>query len=167
MALRRKSSLFAAGTTVPASRSRAELEDIVAKYSQTDAAAEYSYGTSGNVAAVQFAVNTPLGRRRVRFSMNLPTRAEFNKSTSRRRSAPTFDTWLDKETRRLWRCLVLQVKARFIELAMNLPGENFDTIFLAHIVGTSGVTVYEALTAKGDGLSPLLLCPNAEARSTL
>ena len=62
--------------------------------------------------------------------------------------------WADQENRRRWRCLHLAIKAKLEAVATKIF--TFEEEFLAHIVTSEGITIYETLrqAENGRGLLP-------------
>jgi hypothetical protein len=151
---------YAEGTTVSPAKSRMEIEELVMKRAGRDA--EFSFGQAAGMAAIQFVANN----RRVRFSLPMPTGEEAAKGAKRKNSwqPPSKEKiaeWLDAETRRRWRCLLLTIKAKFEVVETGI--ESFDEAFLANIVSAGGQTVYERiLAATIDGQK--LLAPVDDAK---
>ena len=133
---------FAEGTTVSAAKSKMEIEELVMKRAGRDA--EFSSGQGAGVAAIQFRTQN----RRVRFTIPRPTEAAAAKKAKRKNSwqAPIKERiaeWIDGETRRRWRCLLLAIKSKFEVVDTGI--ETFDEAFLANIVSAGGQTVYEKI----------------------
>jgi len=110
----RRPRRFAQGTTVPAAQSRAEIEKIV----RGRGAKEFGSYTTEVGTSVLFSIHD----RRIRFELPMPP------------NDPA-------EERRRWRCLVLNIKAKFEAVENYIV--TFDEEFLAHIVipTTDGETV--------------------------
>lgn len=145
---------FAEGTTVPVAKTRGEIEALVEKYG----AARFASGwDETGKAAVSFAIKGRL----VRFALQLPGLEEGRKKAPRRYTwkTPTdaqAQKWVDAETRRRWRCLLLAIKAKLEVVETGI--ETFEQAFLANIVTDNNLTVYERLKiAEDDGT--LLLPP--------
>lgn len=144
---------FAEGTTVSPAKSRMEIEELVMKRAGRDA--EFSSGQAAGVAAIQFVAHN----RRVRFTLPLPAREEAAKKAKRKHSwqppsKERIEQWLEGETRRRWRCLLLTIKAKFEVVETGI--ESFDEAFLANIVSAGGQTVYEQITLMANAGQKLL-----------
>lgn len=136
MAVRR----YAEGTGVPVERSRAEIERLVRQRGAT------SFGSLSTLdgATVMFEARA----RRIRFELPVPKVADPNKRAA--------------EERRRWRCLLLNIKAKFEAIENGIV--SFDEEFLAHIVVPgSGETVgawaapqIVAAYERGTHMPPLL-----------
>jgi hypothetical protein len=97
---------YAEKTNVPTDRSRAEIEKLVRRRGATS----FGHLTTERGTSIVFEVKN----RRIRFDLPIP------KSVS------------PVEERRRWRCLVLNVKAKFEAVESGIV--TFDEEFLAHIV---------------------------------
>jgi hypothetical protein len=141
---------FAEGTTVPVSKTRAEIEAMVMKHGATRFASGW---TEDSKAAISFALRGRL----VRFVLALPTTDDAGKVRLRghpyRLSGDRLAKWLDAETRRRWRCLLLALKAKLEVVESGIA--TFDEEFLAHIVTDGNLTVYEALQLEDTGIRML------------
>lgn len=142
---------FAEGTSVPVPRTRGEIEGLVAKYGADRFASGWD---SDGKAAISFAAHGRL----VRFVLALPTDEVAKKKTPRRYEWQTvtdaqWRKWKDAETRRLWRCLLLAIKAKLEVVESGIA--TFDEEFLAHIVTPENVTVYEAIKLQPNGMKML------------
>lgn len=127
---------YASDTSVPADRSRSEIERTLQRYG----ADSFMYGYQGTQAAVGFQMNG----RHVRFVIPVPDRddPEFTLTpTGRERSASAaLEAW-EQATRQRWRALALVVKAKLE--AVDAGISEFDEEFLAHIVLPNGQSVGE------------------------
>ena len=150
---------YANGTTVSAEKSRGEIEQLVQKYAGRDA--DFSYGRMGGNAGISFVAKG----RRVQFAMPMPSSAEADAGAKRKGSwrtatAAQRETWLEQETRRRWRCLLLIIKAKFaaVEIWEELGDKEkaktaFEREFLSDIVTPSGPSIYDAIQrVASDGL---------------
>jgi hypothetical protein len=133
-------SKFAESTSVPADRSRAEIEKTLQRYG----ADQFMYGWEEERAVVGFR----MAGRQVRFVLPMPDRndEEFTLTeTGRVRSdAQAVAAW-EQATRQRWRALALVVKAKLEAVESSIT--TFDDEFMAHIVLPSGQTA-------GDWLRP-------------
>jgi hypothetical protein len=162
-----KGQAFAAGTEVSAEKSRAELETILNRYG----AEGFAYATRPRSARVEFLARG----RRIRFDVALPDPEdrEFTHVLRRgaafatKRTTDQAKAAYDAEVRRLWRALVLAVKAKLEMVQSGLS--MFDAEFMSQIVMPDGRTVGEvalpqidaAYAGRGPGL--LLLGAGGEA----
>lgn len=121
---------YANGTTVEVSKSRADIEKTLQKYGATS----YQSGWESNRAAIQFKAHN----RVVRFALILPDRQQWLHDWQGRGDAGRAH---DAELRRLWRCLLLVIKAKLESVENHI--ETFEDAFLGQIVipGRGGETV--------------------------
>lgn len=132
------SDRFAAGTTVSPEKTRMEIETVLARYG----AESFAYATMPGRARIEFV----LAGRRIRFDVRLPSRDEKRftqhpKRTWRSRSEAAAGSAYDAEIRRLWRALLLAIKAKLELTASGIT--TLETEFMAHIVLPDGRTVGE------------------------
>ena len=150
---------YAEHTTVPAENSRAEIERVICQYAGRDA--EFSSGRRAGEAGILFVAHG----RRVKFTVPLPTEAEAEIKTRRKNAAADSvvtesqkNAWIEQETRRRWRCLLLAIKAKLEVVATEIS--TFEEEFLAHIVVDDGKTIYEKIRVmEGKKLLPALEKP--------
>lgn len=152
---------YAETTTVPADRSRAEIERTLERYGAT----AFAYGWQNNSANIMFEA----GGRRVRFLLPLPDKnsAEFQRTPARntqRTPEAAREAW-DQACRQRWRALALCIKAKLEAVDAGIT--EFEAEFLAHIVLPDGRTVGDharpniALAYQTNTLPPLLPGPMA------
>lgn len=108
-------SAYAKRTKVPASKSRAEIEQLLTRYGATS----FASGWDATSAVIMCEANG----RRLRFVLPMP------------------DSNDDAETRRRWRALALVIKAKLEGVASGI--ETFEAAFLANIVVPGGNTFAE------------------------
>lgn len=158
------SSRYAADTSVPADRSRAEIEKTLARYG----ASHFMYGWDDGRAAIIFRMGEKFALRQVRFLVEMPDRAAFRVTPGgrRRRSDAQAEAAFEQATRQRWRALLLVVKAKLEAVDSGIA--TFDQEFLAHIMLPTGETVGEWLGegldeayASGEMPSPLRLALSA------
>jgi len=157
-------SAYAAGTEVPASQSRTEIERALERFGATG----FSYGwmAEHQVAQVEFL----LADRRMRFVLQLPDRSEArltHDGRGRRRTEAGMRAAYDGEVRRLWRSMLLVIKAKLE--AVNSGILTVEQEFLAHIVLPDGTVVADWAAdqlkqAYGAGQMPALLPGAADRR---
>lgn len=141
---------YAAATRVPEDRSRNEIEQLVRRYGATNFA--YANGATGAMVAFETK------RRRVRFLLAYPP--EMRKPAEHRGRWDAAEA-MAQERRRLWRALVLVVKAKLEGVASKV--ETFDQAFMAHLVMPGGRTLAEHLMPEVERMitsgkmGPLLL----------
>jgi hypothetical protein len=147
---------YAEQTTVPADRSRAEIEKALSRYG----ASSFMYGWDGNRAVVAFVVNG----RQVRFLLPIPDRndRQFTQTPTRRtpRSTAQAEAAYDQAVRQRWRALNLVIKAKLEAVETGIV--SFENEFLAHLVLPNGETVGEWVQPQmdevyGSGAMPALL----------
>ncbi len=117
---------YAAQTSVPVDRSKAEIERVLEKYG----AARFGTMTEPDKATVYFEVKG----RQLQWAIPLPDKSKLRDK-------------YDQEVRRRWRVLVITIKAMLEAVESGLL--SFDEAFLSHIVipGTAK-TIGEALNTK-------------------
>jgi len=140
-------SMYAATTTVPITRSRAEIEDLLQKHKATQYLT--AHDTERGVAIVQFKIQNRI----VRFTVKLPRLDDYAKLRSRKGSTwspPASDAQkqakADQDGRQRWRALLLVIKAK-LECVENGIA-TFEEEFLAHIVLPNDQTVGEAILPR-------------------
>lgn len=123
---------FASGTTVEPEKSQAEISSLLRKYG----ADGFGYGWEAGRAVIQFRAHD----RHVRFMLTLPTDPrQFARVGNRTRTPAQQKSALEAEVRRLWRCLLLAIKAKLEVVESGIA--TFEEEFLSHIVLPSGETV--------------------------
>lgn len=142
-------SRYAARTSVPVQRSKAEIEDILTRYG----ASAFASGWGEGKAVIQFDA----AGRRIRFELPLPIQPEKR-----------LDAW-EQQCRQRWRCLVLILKAKLEAVESGIT--TIEDEFLAHIVLPGGKTLGQwarpqvAEAYKNNRLPPML--PGATADGEL
>lgn len=132
---------YAADTSVPVERSRAEIEGTLKRYGAT----HFGYMTDPKRAVVMFQANG----RSVRFSLPLPDRASRNfthradkrSGLFKQRTVTEADKAYEQACRTRWRALALVIKAKLEAVASGIT--TFENEFLAHVVLPNGGTVGE------------------------
>lgn len=147
---------FADSTTVPAERTRAEIESVLKKYG----AGSFASGWNDSEAFVAFVSH----ERMVRFKIKLPARTEkrFTHNGNGRVTESYGDKLYEQAVRTLWRRLLLCIKAKLESVESSI--ESFESAFQAHIVLPSGQTVGEWMgpqiaQAYETKAMPLMLMP--------
>jgi hypothetical protein len=136
-------SKYADGTTVSVINSRIEVEKIILKYAGQGA--ELAYMQREGSADIVFAAHG----RRVRFTLPLPTLDEAKKGAMGKRDYYEIkdvgrrQAWVERESMRRWRCLVLAVKAKLEVVESGIA--SFEEEFAANIVLPDGKTVGELI----------------------
>ena len=110
---------YAEKTTVPVSKSRIEIEELIRKHG----AGQFVSGFSGNRIMIGFTASG----RQVRFVMEIPKGKTGNQT--------------DQIERQRWRALLLVIKAKFEAIESGVSC--FDDEFMAHIVLPDGRTIGE------------------------
>lgn len=130
---------YAADTTVPVERSRADIERLLRNHGATAIASGWEDGH----AAIQCRIQN----RVLRFSVPLPLRSQHATTPAgRTRTAAQITVAVDQAERSRWRALMLVIKAKIEAVESGI--ETFDECFLANIVLPSGETVGEWATAE-------------------
>lgn len=134
-------SRYAATTSVSVERSRNEIETTLVRYG----ASQFMYGWEGSGAIIAFVVNTPQGKRQVRFELPLPSRDErrFTHHSRGRRTALEAERQWEQACRQRWRALLLVVKAKLEAVESGIA--TFEDEFLAYIMLPDGGTVGQLL----------------------
>lgn len=133
------SGTYAKGTSVPIGKSRTEIETTLARYG----ADAFGYGQEEGRAVVTFRVDG----RMVRFDVRMPTTADFALNPQGyRRTQIQAQNALDAEHRRLWRALLLVIKAKLEAVESGLM--TFEEEFLANLVLPHGQTVGQWATPQ-------------------
>lgn len=124
---------YAADTSVPVERSRAELERTLTRYGAT----AFGYMSEPTRAVVMFEAN----ERRIRFDVPLPDRNDrrFTHHSRGARTATQAQEQWEQACRQKWRALNLVVKAKLEAVAAGIS--EFEEEFLAWICLPSGQTM--------------------------
>lgn len=133
---------YAQNTSVDSSRTKAEIERTVMKYGANG----FVSGWQGEQATIMFDMSD----RRVRFTLHLPDKKNFELSEAgRKRKPPALEQAWEQACRQAWRALALVVKAKLEAVESGIT--TFDEEFLAHIVlpGTGGATVGDKILSEG------------------
>lgn len=141
---------YAEGTTVPAMKTRTEIE----VYLQKRGATRFAFGYLEDRAAVSFAAHGRL----VRFTIPNPQATE-KAIKQRSYRVPVAQALLEEERRR-WRCLLLAIKSKFTTVESGI--ETFEEAFLANIVTADNMTVWERIKLEDSGVR---LLPASEGSS--
>lgn len=129
---------YAEKTTVPVSKTRIEIEELIRKHG----AGQFVSGYSGNKIMIGFTASG----RKVRFIIEIPEGKT--------------DKGMEQIERQRWRALLLVIKAKFEAIESGVSC--FDDEFLAHIVLPNGTTCGEYMLPRVDeayhtGQMPALL----------
>lgn len=117
----KKRVLFAVETSVPVTRTRQEVEELLTKYGATS----FACASMPGKAVVMFEFEG----RRVRFDLPLPVDRSADKTA--------------KMHRQRWRALLLSIKAKLVSVDTGI--ETFEEAFLAHVVLADGSTVSDVV----------------------
>ena len=124
---------YAASTTVPVDRTRAEIERTLQRYG----AISFAYGYDADRAMIQFSAHG----RQVRFALNLPSPGD-RRFTHHARGARTADAarvqW-EQACRQRWRALLLCIKAKLEAIESGIS--SFEDEFAMWVVLPDGSTV--------------------------
>lgn len=134
---------YASTTSVPVSRSTAEIEEQVLRFGATDFARSRS---SSGLASVMFTVQS----RTVRFDIQLPDPKEQQFThTDKGKPIPQDQQRrkLEQAERSAWRELCLSIKAKLVAVAAGIS--TFEREFLANVVLPDGTLV-------GDRIAPVI-----------
>lgn len=126
---------YAQNTTVPADRTRAEIEKTLQRYG----ADQFAYGWETNRAMIQFRAHG----RQIRFVLPLPDRADpIYTHTPVKGEVRTYvaaEKVYEQATRQRWRALLLLVKAMLEGIESGIVA--FEDVFLAQTVLPDNSTV--------------------------
>lgn len=136
---------YAESTHVTSSRSKAEIESVLQRYGATQFLS--GWDEAKGMAMIGFTVEDEDEKaRQVRLRLLMPDHAGFSVTeTGRDRSDAQASTAWEKECRRLWRSLLLVIKAKLE--ACDAGISSIEREFLADIVLPDGSTV-------GDWVNP-------------
>lgn len=129
---------YAERTSVPVERSRAEIENTLARYG----ASSFMYGWDQQGAMIAFVVGVTDGQKRqVRFHLPLPSRDEkrFTFHSRGKRTPEAAEKEWEQACRQRWRALSLVVKAKLEAVETGIA--TFEDEFLAYIMLPDGETV--------------------------
>lgn len=126
---------YAEDTSVPAERSRAEIERTLQRYG----ADQFMYGWDRDQAVVQFRMEN----RHIRFLLPMPDKHDplYTHTAERKlkRTAAQAEAAWEQATRQRWRAMSLVVKAKLEAVEAGIT--TFEEEFMAHIVLPNGQTV--------------------------
>ena len=139
---------YAAQTNVSVERSRTEIERLLTRFG----ADSFAYGVNGNVAIVGFRAS----QRSIRLTLTLPGSEDtrFTHTPSgRSRTAKQAAEAHAQEVRRLYRALVLMIKARLESIESGI--ETFENAWLPYTLIPGGHTVAEFVGPQIDRANEL------------
>lgn len=130
---------YAEKTSVPADRSRAEIERTLTRYG----ADGFAYGWEGTIAVIAFRAHN----RRIQFRLPLPDRDDpaFTQHSQGYRTEAAARSAYEQAVRQRWRAMALVIKAKLEAVETGIV--DFESEFLAHILLPDGQTT-------GDWLLP-------------
>jgi hypothetical protein len=145
---------YAAKTTVTVEQTRNEIERTLKRYG----ADRFMYGWENSAAVVMFEISN----RRVRFTLPLPPKSEFELTANyrQRRSTTAVEAAWEQACRQRWRALALSIKAKLETVESGIA--TFEEEFLARIVLPDNSTVWQFMhpqieTAYQQGDMPRML----------
>lgn len=120
---------YATDTSVPADKSRAEIERTLIRYGAT----EFGYATSGDRALVLFTMQG----KRIRFALDLPKPDDYRMTSQHRRRSDSAQREAHAQaTRQRWRALALVVKAKLEAVETGIV--TFEEEFAMHVLLPDG-----------------------------
>lgn len=151
-------STFAKETTVPAERSRAEIEMVLRRYG----ADQFYSGWTADGAVLGFRAQG----RNIKFELSMPQPTEARFATVMKRGRTVKRTpdqskqVCEQQIRQRWRAMLLVIKAKLEAVEAGIS--TFEREFLANVMLPDGQTVGAALlpqleAAYADGSMPKLL----------
>lgn len=146
---------FADGTDVPKAKTMSELTTLLERFGATG----QMIGEMDGHATVAFEAR----KRRVLIRAPLPNAADAKRARDGRerlRTPAQRANAVKRETDRVWRVLLMSVKAKIVSVADEV--ETFEQAFMAHVVMPDGLTVGQHLVpriadAYASGKTPPLL----------
>ena len=143
---------YATGTSVSIERSRVEIETIIRRYG----ASKFATSWDDNESIIMFTCK----ERVVKFVVKMPSKEDAKETDGgkMRHSERTQKSWLEKESQRRWRALLLCIKAKLESVESEI--ETFDEAFLSHIVAADRRTIYQHITDSKSAIK--LLSPASE-----
>jgi hypothetical protein len=137
---------YAENTSVPADRSRNEIERTLQRYG----ASQFMYGYDESHSMIAFA----MGGKQVRFVLPMPDKNDprftMTPSGRRKRDASSMLAEYEKATRQRWRALALVIKAKLEAVESGITV--FEDEFLAHIVLPDGSTAGDWMRPQIDNV---------------
>ena len=132
---------YAAQTRVPISKSKTDIEELLAKHG----AIGFAYATEGNRSMVAFNMSG----RRVQIMLVMPSIDDYARTprNARRTAAAQQAAW-DQACRQRWRALLLIIRAKLEAVESGIT--TLESEFLANIVLPNGETVGQWLAPQVD-----------------
>lgn len=134
---------YAEGTTVSIESSQAEIARLIIRYGARRFAS--GFDEDERLAVIQFEAHD----RRVMFRLHMPNPAnrEFtHNARGQARTQTQRDNAYQAECRRLWRSLVMVIKAKLESVESGI--ETFEQAFMANVVLPGGMTVGEFMSPQ-------------------
>lgn len=134
---------YAEGTTVSIESSQAEIARLISRYG----ARKYASGfdEDAHLAVIQFEAHD----RRVQFRLHMPnpsSREFTHNARGQKRTDTQTGNAYQAECRRLWRSLVMVIKAKLESVESGI--ETFEQAFMANVVLPGGMTVGEFMSPQ-------------------
>ena len=146
---------YAARTRVPISRTKTDIEELLAKHGATG----FAYATEGDRSMVAFSMSG----RRVQIMLVMPPVDDYARTprNARRTAAAQRSAW-EQACRQRWRALLLIIRAKLEAVESGIT--TLESEFLANILLPDGGTIGEWLApqideAYGTGKMPPMLLP--------
>lgn len=142
---------YASGTSVPADRSRAEIERTLQRFG----ADQFMYGWGDGAAVIGFRI----AGRAVRLTLPMPDDNDpmiALTPAGRERSASQRQEEFEKEVRRRWRSLAAVIKAKLVAVSDGIS--SVEREFFADLILPSGQTMLEHVAPQlAEGRLPELM----------
>jgi hypothetical protein len=127
-------SLYAEKTTVSVERSMAEIRKTLSSYKAT----AFATADSNNKSMVMFEMRN----RRIRIVIDIPVYMKW----LNRKNYIASQKEVEQECRRLWRCLLILIKAKLESVESGIS--TFEEAFMPYIVLPNGQTVGDAMVPQ-------------------
>ena len=130
---------YAAQTRVPISRTKTDIEELLAKHGATG----FAYATEGDRSLVAFSMSG----RRVQIMLLMPSVDDYARTprNARRMAAAQRSAW-EQACRQRWRALLLIIRAKLEAVESGIT--TLESEFLANILLPDGGTVGQWLTPQ-------------------
>lgn len=126
---------YAKRTSVPAVRSKGEIESLLLKYGAT----HFSFAWAPAKAIIMFRMQD----RFMQIEMPIPVLQKATQNYNQTKGLFYSEEKLDQEIRRRWRAMLLYVKAKLESVESGIV--SFEEAFLAHVVLPNRITVGQAM----------------------
>jgi hypothetical protein len=144
---------YAEGTTVSSERSQIQIQQLL----KTHGASDVASGERGNDQAM---IGFRFNQLQYRISMSYPALQSFSRSGRTTRTPVQMKAARDQEIRRLWRALLLVIKAKIEIVESGIL--TFEEEFMPYILTADGRTLGEWVKPQLERHVPLLLSPVEE-----